>query len=256
MTTVARFGLFALTLAATLASTRQALTTHEDHDHSLHRALSTRRSLLQKKKKKNKFFSGNGKKKKKKSSAPAATGQTTDAMPRRSCSFDHHLKQQLQTDQDLSVNLQAIEANSARYSARLASSRIRDDQIRTIKVVVHVVYKDQTQNVPDNLLRKNIAQLNLDFMGENPELGTKTPDVFLDLEGRAGIRFEIDRIIRKQSTARAKWGDNDDVKKAKRGGSNPIEPEKFLNIWVCNIGGGTLGYAQFPGGRPATVSFS
>ena len=27
---------------------------------------------------------------------------------------------------------------------------------------------------------------------------------------------------------------------------------RYLNIWVCQLGGGVLGYAQFPGGDPAT----
>ena len=30
------------------------------------------------------------------------------------------------------------------------------------------------------------------------------------------------------------------------------DPANYLNIWICNIGGGILGYAQFPGGSAAT----
>ena len=44
------------------------------------------------------------------------------------------------------------------------------------------------------------------------------------------------------------WGTNDAVKQA----YPPITPETHLNVWVCNIGGGILGYAQFPGGNSAT----
>ena len=44
------------------------------------------------------------------------------------------------------------------------------------------------------------------------------------------------------------WGTNDAVKAA----YPPISPETHLNIWVCNIGNRTLGYAQFPGGDPST----
>ncbi|RYF77048.1 MAG: zinc metalloprotease, partial [Cytophagaceae bacterium] len=33
---------------------------------------------------------------------------------------------------------------------------------------------------------------------------------------------------------------------------DPIDPAHNLNIWICNIGGGILGYAQFPGGSAAT----
>ena len=31
-----------------------------------------------------------------------------------------------------------------------------------------------------------------------------------------------------------------------------VTPTTKLNLWVCTIGGGILGYAQFPGGASAT----
>ena len=42
------------------------------------------------------------------------------------------------------------------------------------------------------------------------------------------------------------------MKKANRGGIAPTSPTTKLNFWVCTIGGGILGYAQFPGGASAT----
>jgi hypothetical protein len=42
------------------------------------------------------------------------------------------------------------------------------------------------------------------------------------------------------------------MKKTKQGGLNPTSPTTKLNFWVCTIGGGILGYAQFPGGSSAT----
>jgi hypothetical protein len=33
---------------------------------------------------------------------------------------------------------------------------------------------------------------------------------------------------------------------------DPTSPTTKLNIWACTIGGGILGYAQFPGGSSAT----
>ena len=42
------------------------------------------------------------------------------------------------------------------------------------------------------------------------------------------------------------------MKSSASGGVNPISPTTTLNIWVCNIGSGVLGYAQFPGGSSAT----
>src|SRR2546421_732260 len=36
------------------------------------------------------------------------------------------------------------------------------------------------------------------------------------------------------------------------GAIEPASPDKFLNIWVCTLAGGILGYAQFPGGALQT----
>jgi hypothetical protein len=42
------------------------------------------------------------------------------------------------------------------------------------------------------------------------------------------------------------------VKYTSRGGINAWPSERYLNIWVCSLGNGLLGYAQFPGGPAAT----
>ncbi len=42
------------------------------------------------------------------------------------------------------------------------------------------------------------------------------------------------------------------MKSSAQGGVDVVSPDEYLNIWVCNIGGGILGYAQFPGGPSST----
>jgi hypothetical protein len=39
------------------------------------------------------------------------------------------------------------------------------------------------------------------------------------------------------------------MKYSEKGGSDVIDPAHKLNMWVCNLGSGLLGYAQFPGGN-------
>src|SRR3954463_10943714 len=48
------------------------------------------------------------------------------------------------------------------------------------------------------------------------------------------------------------FGTDDGVKSKAGGGVPPKTPNSILNIWVCNLGGGLLGYAQFPGGPART----
>ena len=42
------------------------------------------------------------------------------------------------------------------------------------------------------------------------------------------------------------------MKFSKKGGINATDPQTTLNIWVCNLSNSLLGYAQFPGGNPAS----
>jgi len=65
------------------------------------------------------------------------------------------------------------------------------------------------------------------------------------------ITFELVKINRK-STAKTSWGTRDAMKSTKKGGLDPTSPATNLNLWVCTIGGGILGYAQFPGGSSST----
>ncbi len=58
--------------------------------------------------------------------------------------------------------------------------------------------------------------------------------------------------VNRKSTKKTSWGTRDVMKNGKRGGINATSPDTKLNIWVCTIGSGILGYAQFPGGNAST----
>jgi hypothetical protein len=60
-----------------------------------------------------------------------------------------------------------------------------------------------------------------------------------------GINFVLEGINRKATTKHL--GEQETMKSSKRGGIDPT-PTTKLNMWACTIGGGILGYAQFPGG--------
>jgi hypothetical protein len=42
------------------------------------------------------------------------------------------------------------------------------------------------------------------------------------------------------------------VKAASQGGADPWPSDRYLNLWVCTLAAGLLGYAQFPGGPRRT----
>ncbi len=58
--------------------------------------------------------------------------------------------------------------------------------------------------------------------------------------------------ITRTQTTQASFADDDGVKSSASGGADGWPSDKYLNLWVCALGGGLLGYAQFPGGPPQT----
>jgi len=114
-----------------------------------------------------------------------------------------------------------------------------------IPVYVHVVYAD-ANSISNSQIQSQINVLNSDFSSKNlNQLPGGT--TFENDATNAGFQFTLAGTFR-HNDSRSSWGTNDAVKSA----YPPVTPETHLNIWVCNIGGGILGYAQFPGGNSST----
>jgi hypothetical protein len=114
-----------------------------------------------------------------------------------------------------------------------------------IPVVVHVVMQNPSI-VTDGQISAQIDVLNEDFSAGNSDLSS-VPSEFSGLVANTDIQFTLAKTNRVTNGTSA-WSTNDAVKYA-----SPVEsPSTQLNIWICNISGGILGYAQFPGGPSAT----
>src|SRR3954466_1312113 len=129
-----------------------------------------------------------------------------------------------------------------------------------IPVVVHVVHRTDPENISEAQVKSQIAVLNRDFRAKNPDK-SRVPKAWKSLLADANIEFVLagkDPKGRKTTgitrtvTSMSEFGANDDVKSKKSGGVNPWPADRYLNIWVCNLGQGLLGYAQFPGGPAKT----
>lgn len=130
----------------------------------------------------------------------------------------------------------------------------------TIPVVVHVVYKAAADNISVAQINSQIDALNRDYSAANPDK-IKTPPVWAGLIMDSHIRFALATKdpkgkattgITRTKTKVASFSTNDDVKRSATGGANAWPSAKYLNLWVCALGDGLLGYAQFPGGAAAT----
>ena len=149
----------------------------------------------------------------------------------------------------------AFRARQFRLERATAAHRTRavdvsELPIARMKVIVHVVYRDAAQNVSDAQIQSQVAVLNKDFRLANGDR-RKVPAPWRGLATDARIEFELHDVTRTR-TAKAAFGIYDEVKKASSGGVPPVDPRRFVNVWVCALGGGLLGYAQFPGGPAST----
>ena len=112
-----------------------------------------------------------------------------------------------------------------------------------IPVYVHVVYSNSNENISSTQINSQMNVLNDDFRKANND-ANQIPSEFAGVAADSEITFSLAGVFR-HSDSRTSWGTNDAVKAA----YPPVSPSTHLNIWVCNIGGGILGYAQFPGGN-------
>ncbi|WP_395050274.1 zinc metalloprotease [Flavobacterium sp.] len=183
-----------------------------------------------------------------------STAPTTSATAHRSCASQEVLEAQLAADPTLAIRMNQIEAFTQSTISRSNFKLVNGNIV--IPVVVNVLWRTTAENISDAQIQSQIDVLNKDFTASNSDF-SNVPAEWSGIAANIGITFELDKtvggtgIIRK-STTKTSWGTRDAMKKSKQGGINPTSPSTTLNLWACTIGGGILGYAQFPGGSLAT----
>jgi hypothetical protein len=183
--------------------------------------------------------------------------RTNSPTTRKCATIEMHHKLLKESEQYKNARIQ-IESMTNEY---LTSARIQAER-RAVKipVVVHVVWNTEEQNISDEQIHSQIDVLNLDFRATNPDIAN-VPSAFNDLVSDAKIEFflaskdsngNVTTGITRTHTTQQSFAINDSVKSKNTGGTNPWPADKYLNIWVCQLEDGLLGYAQFPGGPPKT----
>lgn len=175
----------------------------------------------------------------------------------RTCGTTDHLDRLQQADPLLKERRQEIESF---IQEQIASGHVDAEQgVLTIPVVVHVIYENPEENISGAQIQSQIRILNEDFRRMNADR-IHTPELFQPVAADIQIEFCLASInpngawtngITRTPTSIATFGINDDMKFTDRGGRNAWPASDYLNIWVCDLDR-FLGYAQFPGGPPAT----
>jgi hypothetical protein len=135
-----------------------------------------------------------------------------------------------------------------------------DTNTLVIPVVVHVLWNSAAENISDAQIYSQIDVLNEDFRRQNADT-TNTPAMFSPLGADCNIEFCLAKrtpdtlnttgIERKYTTVAAFPMDNT-MKSDFTGGLDAWDADHYLNLWVCNMAGNILGYAQYPGGEDST----
>ncbi|MBC8266229.1 MAG: hypothetical protein H8E84_04625, partial [Flavobacteriales bacterium] len=170
----------------------------------------------------------------------------------RNCGTMQHLNQLIQNDPQVQVRMQQEESAIQNWINNSPESMLLN--VITIPVVVHIVYKTSAQNLSNNDVYSQIQVLNEDFRKTNPD-ASSVPSAFSGVAADSQIEFclavrdpngNTTTGITRTYTNNSSFSTNDDVKHSSSGGHDAWNTSDYMNIWVCNISGGILGYAQFP----------
>ncbi|MFC2175663.1 M43 family zinc metalloprotease [Bacteroidota bacterium] len=181
--------------------------------------------------------------------ANSAIGQT------QRCGTSEKMKMSLERNPELRKKRQALQAFTEQWSQQAYKTTAASTVI-TIPVVVHVVYKKAAENISKAQILSQIDVLNEDFRAMNSDI-SGVPSVWTSLIADCQIEFVLANktpggqytsgITRTETTV-ADWGGSDNVKYTSLGGHDAWPNDKYLNIWVCNIGANYLGFAYQPNG--------
>jgi len=184
------------------------------------------------------------------------SAQHNHPTPPRNCHAMDVLQQQQQADPAIQQRMQNIEQHTQNY-IRSGQANSSSRSVITIPVVVHVIYNTSAQNISDAQILSQIQVLNDDFRRTNAD-ANNTWSQAADSE----IEFCLATVdpngnattgITRTSTSVSSFSTNDAMKYSSQGGKDAWPRDQYLNMWVCNIGGGILGYAQFPGSGSAAT---
>jgi PKD repeat protein len=181
-------------------------------------------------------------------------GLTLVGLPLASMAQQQHVCAADEMRQRLIENDPSYLEREALYEAELRelmrnSAVQRDDEtVYIIPIVFHVIHAGGAENITDEAIFAEVAQLNADYRKLNPDLGQAVP-YYQQIAGDVKVEFRLAQIdpdgnctngIDRIYTPETLVG-NDGSK------YNFWPRTKYMNIWtVKQMGGGAAGYAYYP----------
>lgn len=152
------------------------------------------------------------------------------------------------------------------YNNLITSERIGPEAYTAeveLPVIFHIFYTSDQDRPTLDQVNAQIEALNRDFGMEASVINhpADTLEGFADRATDTNISFYIPDTTRDGQPLNGinyiqinsnNWGIDDAIKRTEMGGKPPYFPEHYINVWVGDISGGSVGYAQMPWGDPMT----
>ncbi|MBT6965524.1 MAG: hypothetical protein HOA01_04805 [Flavobacteriales bacterium] len=178
----------------------------------------------------------------------------------RNCGTMQHLDEIRERDPGVDNRMDVENLDIKHWISNNTSSSKSMPNLITIPVVVHVIYKNSSQNISDAQIFSQIDILNEDFRMNNSD-ASSVPSAFAGVAADCEIEFclavrdpngNVTTGITRTYTTTSSFSDYTSMKYSSTGGQDAWNTSDYLNIWVCNLASGLLGFATFPGGNSST----
>ena len=178
----------------------------------------------------------------------------------RNCGTMQHLDEIRQRDPGVDNRMDVENLDIKNWISNNTSSSKSMPNLITIPVVVHVIYKNSSQNISDAQIFSQIDILNEDFRMNNSD-ASSVPSAFAGAAADCEIEFclavrdpngNVTTGITRTYTTTSSFSGYTSMKYSSTGGQDAWNTSDYLNIWVCNLASGLLGFATFPGGNSST----
>lgn len=164
------------------------------------------------------------------------------------CNFGTYLEQELNRNPEYQQKLLQLEKKIKDFNFD------KSDTIIRIPVVFHIVYRTEMQNISNSQIISQLEVLNEDYRMLNKDTGLVDSDfpradskIEFCFAGKDTNGMDFSGVTRTHTNDIQIGTDRNKLFKLQ-----PVwDSEKYLNIYVCEIGNGEAGFSSFPGGNPA-----
>ena len=173
----------------------------------------------------------------------------------RTCGTMQHLDEIRNADPRIDKKIYYQNQEIDKWIAK--NKNLSKSSVLTIPVVVHVLWNTSSENISDAQIFSQMDILNEDFRKQNTD-ASNIPSAFAGSAADCEIEFCLaiqdpngnpTTGITRTQTSVTSFSGYTSMKYTSSGGIDAWNTSNYLNIWVCDLSSGLLGFATFPGGN-------